>query len=380
MVKNKKLNIAMAGWWTWWHVFPILSLIKFMDSEPEYNEKINKIYRFWSDKSLEKDVHSKLDTQNFKTYFVHILSGKYRRETILKSRLKNIRDIFLFIVGIFQAFFFILIHRIDVIFCKGWYVALPVVFAWALLRKKILVHESDTRSGLVNKIAVKFAKYSFTWFPEVLPGAKCVWQIISDDLVLSTSDDKEMEQKLFKDKQKPDFSSKTCVFVTWGSQWSQKLYQMLSKIIKSDQTIQSDYLFFISLWVLNAQLASEFRWLKNVYSYPFLRQDEMWYFYKNCDVAITRAGTTSLAEQKLFDLKIIMIPIPWTHDQYDNAKRYVRSFGDILVDQKDKNYENNLKETILSLNWFKKRSSKKNLKDEVGKAKMEIVQKIINSN
>lgn len=370
----------MAGWWTWWHVFPILSLIKFMDSEPQYNEKINKIYRFGSDKSLEKDVHYKLDTQNFRTYFVSILSGKYRRETILKSRLKNIRDIFLFMLGIFQAFFFILIHRIDVIFCKWWYVALPVVFAWALLRKKILVHESDTRSGLVNKIAAKFAKHNFTWFPEVLPGAKCVWQIISDDLVMSTSDDNEMKQKLFKDKQKPDFSSKTCVFVTWGSQWSQRLYQMLSKIIKSDQTIQSDYLFFISLWVLNAQLASEFRWLKNVYCYPFLRQDEMWYFYKNCDVAITRAGTTSLAEQKLFDLKIIMIPIPWTHDQYDNAKRYVRSFGDILVDQKDKNYENNLKETILSLNWFKKRSSKKNLKDEVGKAKMEIVQKIIGSN
>ncbi|MDR0651478.1 MAG: glycosyltransferase [Candidatus Peribacteria bacterium] len=31
----------------------------------------------------------------------------------------------------------------DVVFCKGGYVALPVVFAAALLHKKLIVHESD---------------------------------------------------------------------------------------------------------------------------------------------------------------------------------------------------------------------------------------------
>jgi UDP-N-acetylglucosamine:LPS N-acetylglucosamine transferase len=48
-------------------------------------------------------------------------------------------------------------------------------------------------------------------------------------------------------------------------------------------------------------------------------------YYLNSDIAITRAGTTSLAEQQLFDLKLIMIPIPWTHDQKDNAKWYVKN-------------------------------------------------------
>ncbi len=367
----------MAGWWTWGHVFPIKSMIEFLDKEPDYSHKINKIYRFWSNKSLEQDIHSQLETKNLHTYFIHILSGKYRRETILKSRLKNIRDILLFIIGIFQSIYFLLIYRIDIIFCKWWYVALPVVLAWFLLHKKIIVHESDTHPWLVNKIASKFAKYTFTWFPEVLPHAKCVWQIISDDLSLSMSHMKEAEEKLFKDKLKPDFKAKTCIFVTWWSQWSQRLYKMLAEIIKSDQTMQSDFLFFISLGVLNAQLSSEFKWLKNVYCYPFLTQSQMWYFYNICDLAITRAGTTSLAEQKLFELKILMIPIPWTHDQYDNANRYVRSFGDILVDQKDKNYQNNLRQAILSLNGFKKRNIKKDIQIEISKAKREIAEKII---
>ena len=54
-----------------------------------------------------------------------------------------------------------------------------------------------------------------------------------------------------------------------------------------------------------------------------------------CDIAITRGGTTSLAEQNLYDIKQIIVPIPRTHDQYDNAKRYVQHKKDIMIDQKD---------------------------------------------
>ena len=72
-----------------------------------------------------------------------------------------------------------------------------------------------------------------------------------------------------------------------------------------------------------------------------------------------------------------MIPIPWTHDQYENANRYVRSFNDILIDQKAKDYENNLKQTILSLNGFKKSNRKKDIQSEISKAKKEIANAIM---
>ncbi len=58
--------------------------------------------------------------------------------------------------------------------------------------------------------------------------------------------------------------------------------------------------------------------------YDFLSQKAIGELYLTSDIAITRAGTTSLAEQELFDLKLLMIPIPRTHDQLDNAKRYVQ--------------------------------------------------------
>lgn len=82
-----------------------------------------------------------------------------------------------------QSVFYLLRFKVDVVFCKGGYVALPVVFAAKLLGKKIIVHESDVHAGLVNRIASRFAKTTFTGFPKVLPNAQVVGQILSEDLL-----------------------------------------------------------------------------------------------------------------------------------------------------------------------------------------------------
>lgn len=80
---------------------------------------------------------------------------------------------------------------------------MPLVLAAALLRKKIVLHESDTRPGLVNKIASKFAKHVFTGFDWVLPEAQTVGQILADDILVETP---------------PPLNSKTLILVVGGSQ------------------------------------------------------------------------------------------------------------------------------------------------------------------
>jgi UDP-N-acetylglucosamine--N-acetylmuramyl-(pentapeptide) pyrophosphoryl-undecaprenol N-acetylglucosamine transferase len=79
--------------------------------------------------------------------------------------IKNIRDLFFFTIGLLQSVFYLLRFKIDVVFCKGGYVALPVVFAAKLLGKKIIVHESDVHPGLVNRIAGKSSAKNFSGFP-----------------------------------------------------------------------------------------------------------------------------------------------------------------------------------------------------------------------
>lgn len=379
-----KLNIVMAWWWTWWHVFPIKSLIEFISSKSQYSSQIKNLYRFWEKNSLEKQTFQKLKPTTYNSKFIQILSWKYRRETIIKSRLKNVRDIFLFIAWFFQSLFRLVYLRVDVIFCKWGYVALPLVLAWALLRKKIIVHESDTHPWLVNKIASNFARKSFTGFDWIFSDSETVWQILSDEIIVSQKDIKNWLKTLVQDNFKNIISSinqtKTLVFVSWWSQWSKRLYQALHQIISQSENLKSDYIFFITLWLLNKDIKNLFKDLDNVYTFDFLSQKEMWTLCFMCDLAITRAGTTSLAEQKLYDMKIIMIPIPWTHDQYDNAKYYVKKYWDILVDQKDEQFLTKLSVSIRKYKNFKKKIPNRDRLEEISIAKEKIVREILNVN
>jgi UDP-N-acetylglucosamine--N-acetylmuramyl-(pentapeptide) pyrophosphoryl-undecaprenol N-acetylglucosamine transferase len=374
---KQKLKIAMAWWGTWGHVFPIKSLLEYLAHHERFAEHVEHMYWFGSKDSLEKTIFDSLKNAHSKEKwydltFVSIFSGKYRRETILKSRIKNIRDVFLFLVGIFQSIYWLLRLQIDVVFCKGGYIALPVVVAAKILGKKIIVHESDTHSGLVNKIAAKFAETTFTWFEGVLPGSQTVGQILSEDILVDHED-----AKMFI-KQYPELDQeKPRILVVWGSQWSQRLYQCLIKALESDKSLQTEMNFLVVLWLLNKELRPQFEKFSNVVCFDFVSQKEMGMLCYCCDIAITRAGTTSLAEQKLYDMKIFMIPIPWTHDQYDNAERYQKQYQDILIDQKDEQFLNKLIQELKKHKDFKKTLTEKDKLLIISKAKEQIWESII---
>lgn len=361
---EKILTIAMAWWWTWGHVFPIKSLLEWIQKKPQYTQRIKNIYWFGSENGLEYQVYKPLSMDMPQLHFVPILSGKYRRETIWISRYKNIRDIFLFIAGFFQSLFRLIRYRVDVVFCKWWYVALPVVFAAALLQRKVIVHESDTHPWLVNRLASRFAKKVFTGFDNALPNAKTVGQIISDEILIEEAEPRS------RDKPK--------ILIVWGSQGSKRLYQTIFRILEKNPELQTAFDFFIVLGLLNEELASQANSLPSIRVYTFLSQTEMGHLYNDCDIAITRGGTTSLAEQKLYDMKQIIIPIPRTHDQYDNARRYVHHYKDMMIDQRDVGFEVKLTKALFKLRTFKKKESKKDRQAVISKAKEIIVRSILN--
>ena len=170
-------------------------------------------------------------------------------------------------------------------------------------------------------------------------------------------------------------SEQTEVLVMWGSQWSKNLYEALADALKNKEL--ENMHFDIVLWKLNKETWKLFENFKNVTCHDFLSQKEMWEYYLNSDIAITRAWTTSLAEQNLFDLKLIMIPIPWTHDQKDTAKWYVKNYNWILIDQDDPKFIEELQNTLLSLKSYKKSLSSKDRKKEISIAKEKILNAIL---
>ena len=354
----------MAWWGTWGHVFPIRSLLEFLKINPEYNEQVEKLYWFGARNSLEQQICHEIQSSDFPNTlsFVSISSWKYRRESYRKSKLKNIPDFFLFIFGCFQSLFWLLYYRIDVVFCKWGYVALPVVLAAALLRRKIILHESDTHPGLVNRIASRFAKKTFTGFEWALTDGHTIGQILSDDIVIENY---------------PEISSKTMVLIAWGSQGSQRLYQNILHILEFTPDLSSGYEFFVVLWLINKEMSTFFDKFSYVHTYGFISQKEMGELYNTCDIAITRGGTTSLAEQKLYDMKQIIIPIPRTHDQYDNAKWYVRYHNDSMLNQRDHDFEFQLANAIKHFKGFKKVRQQKDKKAIIAHAKKTIREAIL---
>ena len=116
-------------------------------------------------------------------------------------------------------------------------------------------------------------------------------------------------------------------------------------------------------------MKNEFDEYQNIHVFDFITQQEMGLLLKNSDISLTRAGTTSLAEQKLYDIKIVMVPIPRTHDQYDNSKFYVKKYDDILLDSKDENYNKNMLDIFKKYKNFKKKDTKKDILLEIAVAK-----------
>ncbi len=103
-----------------------------------------------------------------------IFSGKYRRYSNksflwhivhLPTLLKNIRDVVLLGIGFMQAVGYFLLHRPDVVFCKGGFVCVPVGIVAQLFRVPIIIHDSDTRPGLTNRILAKYARVIATGMP-----------------------------------------------------------------------------------------------------------------------------------------------------------------------------------------------------------------------
>jgi UDP-N-acetylglucosamine--N-acetylmuramyl-(pentapeptide) pyrophosphoryl-undecaprenol N-acetylglucosamine transferase len=365
----KKRRIVLAWWGTGGHVFPIQSILIHLDNK--YADKIHSIYRYGSRHGLEHDVFQQTQLHHIQASFVHSIAGKFRRETRILSWLKNIRDVFLFVFGIVSAFGFLRRSRPDVIFCKGGFVALPLIIAAAIKRIPIIVHESDTKAGLTNRIASWFAKKTFTAFPDVCKEGNVVGQILSDAIIPSSA---IPDNQVIKEMQDAYDTKKTYVVVTGGSQGSQRLYQLLADVISYNPQLAASYTFLVVGGFHKENQSFNFPAKAPIHWLGFCSQQDMATVLSLADMSMTRAGTTSLAEQQLFNIKKIIVPISWTHDQYTNAAWYHKHYQDIVIDTQHVGSVETLDLTLQQHQGFKKKPYDKSIFNSIKTVKDTIAQ------
>ncbi len=145
-------KIVLTGGGTLGHVTPHLALI------PRLLEKGYEIHYVGTENGMEAP---KMRSVEGVTYHA-VKSGKLRRY----FSWQNFTDPFRVIAGAFQSAHLMGKIRPDVVFSKGGFVAVPVVFGAWLRRIPVLCHESDLTPGLANKLCKPFAKRFATTFPE----------------------------------------------------------------------------------------------------------------------------------------------------------------------------------------------------------------------
>ena len=143
------MRIGFTGGGSGGHFYPLIAVaeeIRILLGEKNISDV--ELFYFGPNKYDEE-----LLTQNNLT-FIQVIAGKRRQY----FSLLNFLDIFKTIGGIFMATWKVFRIYPDVVFSKGGFTSVPVLFACRILFIPVVIHESDTIPGRANKWAGRFAK------------------------------------------------------------------------------------------------------------------------------------------------------------------------------------------------------------------------------
>ncbi len=301
------MNILLTGGGTGGHTIPLVVVAA------ELKKRRKDLVLFWiGGEGIEEQA-----ARENNIAFGKIVVGKFRRY----FSFSNLLDFFKIPIGFFQSFFLILGFKPDLVFSKGGYVSLPVVFAAFLLRKKIIIHESDLKPGLANRIGARLASKVLLGFKK---GADEKQHIFVGNPI--------REEILQRDKAEGcrffnlDPERKT-ILILGGSQGARFLNQLITKA----KTNLGEY----QLIHLVGPKYPLPKTGENYKPYNWLAAKRIGQAYAAADFVISRAGANTLAEIAACGKPSILIPMPRSAagHQLANAKVFEREGASIVLEQ-----------------------------------------------
>jgi UDP-N-acetylglucosamine--N-acetylmuramyl-(pentapeptide) pyrophosphoryl-undecaprenol N-acetylglucosamine transferase len=164
------MKIVAAGGGSGGHVTPTLAVLAELKRlSPDLE------IAFITDRGFGRQAKELISRSPLEIRLKRISAGKLRRyhkvhllRQLLDVRTvyKNIRDLFLVGFGLIESVVFLLRTKPDVVFTKGGFVCLPVGLAARLLHIPLVIHDSDTRPGLTNRILARYAVVIGTGAPK----------------------------------------------------------------------------------------------------------------------------------------------------------------------------------------------------------------------
>lgn len=325
------LRIALTGGGTGGHLFPLIAVAKELKNISVERGIYDLDIRFYGPKTTDESLYLVLADENIK--FESIMSGKLRRYFSLQNPVDFIKLIF----GIFQAQWKLFKFMPDVIFSKGGYGSLPIVIVGWIFGIPIIIHESDSIPGLVNKLSSKFSKRIAIAFPSAIKYFNSSKVAISgnptrEDLRAGSI---EEAKKIFNLK-----ADKQLLLIIGGSQGARAINDLVMTII-GDLLLRYEVILICgekNYKDLHNESLARLKPGQTEYFhlFPFLGL-ELKHAFAAANLIISRAGSGSIFEIASMGKPSILIPLPNSAQdhQAENAYEYSKFGATIVIEQQN---------------------------------------------
>ena len=313
----KKIIIATGG--TGGHVFPAYSLAKhFIDN------KVN--VKIISDKRglrYLKDYHD--------VKVVEITSS-----TIFKKNIFQLLfSILIIFYSIFRSLIFLLMNKPNLVFGMGGYSSFPICIAATILRIPFIIYENNLHIGKSNKYLLPYAKKIFVSYKEVEGVSEKYHKKVCE---IGNIIRKEILD--FQVKFDPNQSDKKLkILVLGGSQAAKIFAEKLTEIFKQCNEAKIALKIYQQCLPEQNQFLTSFYENLNIDFEIFNFTSNILDYFSKINLAITRSGSSMLAELINAKIPFITVPLPSSADnhQLKNAIYYEKNGYSYLIEEKDLN-------------------------------------------
>ena len=313
--KLKKVIIATGG--TGGHVFPAYSLAKHY-----ITNKIN--VEIISDKRGLKYLK---DTHNLK--ITEIVSATIFKKNIFKVFF----SILTIIYSILRSILHLLINRPDIVFGMGGYSSFPVCVASKILKIPFIIYENNLYIGKANKYLIPFAKKIFVSHKE-LEGISEKYQkkVCEIGNIIRKEILNYKEKNYLKEKDK-----KLRILILGGSQAAKIFAEKLPDIFKECEKAKIPLEIYQQCLPEQNKVLDSFYKNLNINFEIFNFSNNILDYFSKVDLAITRSGSSMLAELTNVKIPFISVPLPSSADnhQLKNAIYYEKKGYSYLIEEKE---------------------------------------------
>ena len=312
------MKILFTGGGSYGHVTPIVSVYPKLKSDGVFTE----FYWIGSAK-FEEQAAQELDIA-----YIGIKTAKVRRY----MSWKNVTDMFVLFASLFRTLSVLRKIKPDLIFSTGGYVSVPVVLIGKMLGIKIVIHEQTVSFGLANKVGARVAKRI------LLSDAASLSYLTQSQKNKAIVVGNPINQKLLIPSNLKDFftfadTHKKLLYITGGSQGSQKINQVIFEVLRE---LCSTYNVIHQCGVLDYEKAQEYM---KTYEGSYIARDfignQMAAIYQHAHIVISRSGASTVNVLGVFAVPTVFVPLqPCNNDeQYKNAMKFLQTNTGTIVKQ-----------------------------------------------